>query len=312
MLYLILTLTFIAIFSSCFLLFFWITKAKNPLMRRIQEIESDSEKEDAKTEKIHRKDRKKELHVQFQKTVANISRFTKQDEKKVSKLRESLIQAGYYQKDHIQVFLGSKIVGGVLFLIVFLYLGLMGNRPFSIVLLLSLLVSGVGYRLPDVILNFKIHKRKHEIARTLPDALDLLVITVEAGLGLNAAILRVSEDLKLNSPSLSQEFMRVNQDLRTGISREEALRNLSRRNKIEDINIFVGALILADRLGTSIADTLRAQADSLRTRIQQKAEEQAAKAGVKMLLPLVLFILPALIIVLMGPGLISVYRTFNF
>ncbi len=103
----------------------------------------------------------------------------------------------------------------------------------------------------------------------------------------------------------------MNKDLRTGMPRDVALRNMSDRNKVEDLRIFIGALILADRLGTSIADTLRAQSDSLRTRIRQKAEEQAAKASIKMLLPLVLFILPALIIVLMGPGLIAVYRTFN-
>jgi tight adherence protein C len=103
----------------------------------------------------------------------------------------------------------------------------------------------------------------------------------------------------------------VNQELRTGVAREKALRNLSERNQIEDLRIFVGALILADKLGTSIADTLRSQADSLRTRIRQKAEEQAARSGIKLLFPLVLFILPALIMILMGPGLISVFRTFS-
>ena len=169
----------------------------------------------------------------------------------------------------------------------------------------------VGYRFPDMVLIFKIRKRTEKIARALPDALDLLVISVEAGLGLNAAILRVGSDLAIRCPQLADEFNRVNQELRTGVAREKALRNLSERNQIEDLRIFVGALILADKLGTSIADTLRSQADSLRTRIRQKAEEQAARSGIKLLFPLVLFILPALIMILMGPGLISVFRTFN-
>ena len=139
----------------------------------------------------------------------------------------------------------------------------------------------------------------------------LLVISVEAGLGLNAALLRVGQDMAVRCKPISEEFGRVNQELRTGVSREKALRNLSQRNRVEDLKIFVGALVLTDRLGTSIADTLRVQADSLRTRLRQKAEEQAAKAGIKMLFPLVFFILPALIIILMGPAVISVLRTFN-
>jgi tight adherence protein C len=121
----------------------------------------------------------------------------------------------------------------------------------------------------------------------------------------------VGAELSVRCKPIAEEFGRVNQDLRTGVSREKALRNLSDRNKVEDLRIFISALILADRLGTSVADTLRAQADSLRTRIRQKAEEQAARAGIKMLFPLVFFILPALIIILMGPAMISLINTFR-
>jgi len=158
---------------------------------------------------------------------------------------------------------------------------------------------------------FMIKKHQSEIASALPDALDLLVICVEAGLGLNAAIQRVGQDMAIRNPAMANELLRVNQEMRTGVSREKALRNLAERNLVEDLRILVGALVLTDKLGTSIANTLRAQADSLRTRVRQKAEEQAAKAALKLLFPLVFCILPALFIILMGPAFIALLKTFN-
>jgi tight adherence protein C len=193
----------------------------------------------------------------------------------------------------------------------FFLIGLRAGRNVSTQVLLSLAGLGFGGLLPNLFLSRAVQKRQEQIARSLADAIDLLVISVEAGLGLNAALLRVGQDMAVRSKPISEEFGRVNQELRTGVSREKALRNLGERNRVEDLKIFVGALVLTDRLGTSIADTLRVQADSLRTRLRQKAEEQAAKAGIKMLFPLIFFILPALIIILMGPAVISVLRTFN-
>jgi len=222
-----------------------------------------------------------------------------------------LLRAGYHREDSVRVFFGIKTASALVFFSVFFVMGLMGERSTGTVFLLSAVMGFVGLLFPETVLKFKIRKRQEKIASSLPDTLDLLVISVEAGLGLNAALLRVGSDLEVRCPPMSQEFDLVNQELRTGSSREQALRNLAKRNEIEDLRILVGALVLADRLGTSIADTLRAQADSLRTRIRQKAEEQAAKAGIKMLFPLVLFILPALIMVLMGPGLIKVFRIFQ-
>lgn len=310
-LYITLGIVFIAIFSISLFLLLMIRRVGDPTVKRVKELQKSSTKSKKKAETKDESEIKEGLNVKVEKVLADFSRFTKQNEEKISKLRETLIQAGYYREDSTKIFIGLKIISAIVFFILFIYIGLLGDQSFTVVFLLSLLVSIVGYRFPDIILNYKIHKRQAQIAGGLPDALDLLVITVEAGLGLNAALLRVGVDMALRCPPLAEELVKVNQDLRTGISREEALRKLSNRNRVEDLRIFVGALVLADRLGTSIADTLRVQADSLRTRIRQKAEEQAAKAGIKMLLPLILFILPALIIVLMGPGLISVYRTFR-
>jgi tight adherence protein C len=175
--------------------------------------------------------------------------------------------------------------------------------PFIIVILI-LPIPFMGYAMPSIILNTKIRRRQLEIGRGLPDALDFLVVCVEAGLGLNAALIRVGQELQLRCKALGEELLLVNQEMRAGLSREQALRNLSQRNPVQDLRILVGSLILADKLGSSVTRTLRAQAESLRTRIRQRTEELAAQSGIKMLFPLVFFILPALFIVIMGPGVI--------
>jgi len=301
---------FAVVFLITFALLVAIRRMKHPAVQRMKELQDDhrsSKKSKGGSLKKHRE----KTNEKIEKMLSQISRFVRQPPEKLNKIQESLIRAGYYRENSIRIFLGIKIVTAVFFFFLYIYFGFWGNRSTSMVVLLSTVMAFVGYRFPDMILIFKIRTRQEKIARALPDALDLLVISVEAGLGLNAAILRVGGDLTVRCPPLAEEFNRVNQDLRTGVPREKALRNLCIRNPIEDLRIFVGALILADRLGTSIADTLRSQADSLRTRIRQKAEEQAARSGIKLLFPLVLFILPALIMILMGPGLISVFRTFN-
>jgi len=308
-LYVILGILFVSIFFLAFFMLLMLRRFRDPTIKRIKDLDaslSGSAKNNDDGE-----DKGKGLNEKAEKVLSFFGRMTKQDAGKVSQLKKTLIQAGYHSEESTKRFIGLKIISSLVFFVFFIYLGLLGNQPFFVVFLLSMLVAMVGNKLPGIILNFKIRTRQEAIAASLPDALDLLVITVEAGLGLNAALLRVGEDLVMRCPALSEELIRVNQDLRTGVSRADALRNLTERNKVEDLKIFVGALVLADRLGTSIGDTLRAQADSLRTRISQKAEEQAARAGIKLLFPLIFFILPALIIILMGPGLISVYRTFR-
>ncbi|MBN2415497.1 type II secretion system F family protein [bacterium] len=281
---------------------------RNPAQKRMEELtipeEQHSKRKRTKREAPRLSETGKKLLVRLG-TVTRLNEGTR------SKLQERLALAGYRQEEHSKVFAGVQTAAALIGAGLTLYLGLSGHHPAGKIVLMSFLMALAGHKMPDVLLNSKIRKRQLEIGEELPDALDLLVITVEAGLGLNAAIMKVGQDLRLRSPSIAEEFTKVNQDLRTGIPREEALRDLGQRNQVEDLKIFVGALILADRLGTSIADTLRIQADSLRTRIRQKAQEKAAKAAVKMLIPLVLFILPALIMILMGPGLISVVRTLS-
>jgi len=304
---------------SVFLVVFCVTSAvlltynrkRHPAARRILELQGEASAGGMRPQRGALKAQKERLAGVAASVLRGLGRFPRRSEKRESRLRASLVQAGFNAEDSVRMFVGIKILSAAVFTAIFLLAGLRGHVLPSALLLLASAGLGFGSLLPSMVLNNAIQKRQEQIAKSLADAIDLLVISVEAGLGLNAALLRVGQDMAIRCRPISEEFGRVNQELRTGVSREKALRNLGQRNRVEDLRIFVGALILTDRLGTSIADTLRVQADSLRTRLRQKAEEQAAKAGIKMLFPLVFFILPALIIILMGPAVISVLRTFN-
>jgi tight adherence protein C len=182
-----------------------------------------------------------------------------------------------------------------------------GMRDESI-LLLVLPGLIVGALLPRIILRSKIRKRQEEITDALPDALDLMVVCVEAGLGINAAFVKITEEFRLASPVLSEEFDIVNREMVAGKPRQDALRALSDRTGVDEVKSFVAMLIQTDKLGTSLARSLRVHSDSLRTRRRQRAEEAAAKTTIKLVFPLVLLMFPALFIVILGPGAIQIYR----
>ena len=168
-----------------------------------------------------------------------------------------------------------------------------------------------GFFIPRFILKRMIRDRQQRIRLGLPDALDLTVICVEAGLALDQAMMRVGEDLHHAHPELSSEFHLVNLEMRAGKPRAEALRNLVERTGVDDIRALVATLMQTDRFGTSVAKALRVHSDSLRTERRQRAEEQAAKTSIKMVLPLVLFILPSIIFVTLGPAFIQLLHTFK-
>jgi tight adherence protein C len=302
-------LVFAVNFAAALALLILLGRARHPAVRRMAELGADASGSGRRRGSgiERRRSRIAVLSVVFK----AFSGFIRPDDRRLARLKIALGQAGYSREDSVRVFAGARMFSAAAFAVLAMAAGLIGRRPFPTAIFMAGAAALGGYLLPRIVLNQKINRRQEQIARSLPDAIDLLVISVEAGLGLNAALLRVGQDMAVRCRPISEEFGRVNQELRTGSSREKALRSLSDRNRVEDLRIFVGALILTDRLGTSIADTLRVQADSLRTRLRQKAEEQAAKAGIKLLFPLVFFILPALIIILMGPAVISVIRTFR-
>jgi len=246
----------------------------------------------------------------FRRLTSVFSVFMKKERPEFSPLRLSLMQAGHYHQNAVKEYMALRILSAVILLVVgFIIVFLVRERtPSALLALLVLMAPVAGYTLPAFILKWKINTRQEEIGGGLPDALDFLVVCVEAGLGLNAALLRVGSEIKVKSRALGEELTLVNQEMRTGVTRELALRHLSQRNLVADLKVVVASLILADKLGTSVADTLRAQAESLRTRVRQRAEERAARAGIKLLFPLVFMILPTLFIVILGPAMIMGMR----
>ncbi len=221
----------------------------------------------------------------------------------VSRTRAWLIQAGLRESRHASYYFGSRLV--------LAFLGFVGVVAFSGFDNLFLLagIPGLGFFIPRFFLKRMIKDRQHRIRLALPDALDLTVICVEAGLALDQALMRVGQDLHHAHPDLSDEFHLVNLEMRAGKPRVEALRNLVDRTGVDDIRSLVGTLIQTDRFGTSIAQALRVHSDSLRTARRQRAEEQAAKTTIKMVPPLVVFILLPFLFVTVGPALIQAYHS---
>ena len=220
----------------------------------------------------------------------------------VSKDRALLIQAGYRDAKHASIYRSLRLLFGALgFLIVFAISGF--SSPLLLVGMLAL-----GFYLPRFLLKRKIAERQRSIRLGLPDALDLTVICVEAGLPLDQAIHRVAEDLQYAHPELSGEFHLFDLETRAGKPRAEALRNLAGRTGVDDVQSLVATLVQTDRFGTSVAQALRVHSDSLRTERRQRAEEAAAKTTVKMIIPLVLFVMPSLIFVTVGPAVIQLVR----
>ena len=191
----------------------------------------------------------------------------------------------------------------------FALLAFTGQQPKGNNLLLLLLaMAALGYYAPNLVLNSMVKRRQREIFENFPDALDLMTVCVEAGLGTEAAMMRVAKDMQVKSPALGDEMRLVNLELRAGSDRERALRNLAFRTGVDEIDGFVSMINQAERFGTSIAASLRIQSDLLRTRRRQRAEEAAAKIALKLLFPLIFCIFPSLMVVLMGPAMIQVYR----
>jgi tight adherence protein C len=215
-----------------------------------------------------------------------------------------MLRAGYRSSNAVMAMRGAKILMPAILVILVVATGLYRLNPFMFVLL----ALAVGYLLPELWLVLRVHARQHRLRLALPDGLDLLVICVEAGLGLDQSLMRVAEELRITHPSLSEELQLVNLEMRIGKTRLDALRELGRRTGIEDINALVAMLIQTERFGTSVAQSLRVHSDDLRMKRRQRAEEMAAKTTVKMVPPLVFFIFPALMVVILGPAIISLVR----
>lgn len=220
--------------------------------------------------------------------------------KELGKLQTRLVQAGYRGGEAFAVFHGIRAACALAAFLICM-------TPFVVrpSLALALPAMGFGYVIPGMILARKAKARQHRIRLSLADALDLLVVSVEAGLGLDQAIARVQQELEFAYPDLSGELRLVNLELLAGKGRSEALRNLADRTGVDDLSSLVAMLVQTDKFGTSVANSLRVFSETLRTKRRQRAEEAAAKTGVKMVFPLVLCIFPAIWIVTIGPAAIK-------
>lgn len=227
-----------------------------------------------------------------------------------SPIRLRFAHAGIRNANAVPAFFGIKTLLTVgLPLIGFVLLTLSGSPLKGNSLLLAMLaLAALGYYGPNMVLSRLVMVRQRDIFESFPDALDLMTVCVEAGLGTEAAMMRVAEDLTFKSPALADEMRIVNLELRAGAVRERALRNLAIRTGVEEVDGFVTMISQAERFGTSIAASLRVHAEMLRTRRRQRAEEAAAKIALKLLFPLIFCIFPSLMVVLMGPAMIQIYR----
>jgi tight adherence protein C len=248
-------------------------------------------------------DREVEEKPRFKSVVGVLKRLGERvpkSPKELSTLRLRLVQAGYRRDEALTMFFGIRVAFALSLFSLFAS-GFVGRPNLTF----ALGGLGLGYILPGMVLARMAKRRAHRIRLSLADALDLLVVSVEAGLGLDQALTRVGQELAFAYPELSDELRLINLELRAGKPRPEALRNLADRTGVDDLSSLVTMLIQTDKFGTSVAQSLRVYSETLRTKRRQRAEEAAAKTGVKMVFPLVLCIFPAIWVVTIGPAAIK-------
>jgi len=262
-----------------------------------------SSKKKLKTEQT--KDGLAYVKYQFIQLLERLGRAnTPKDQTETSRLKQTLVMAGHRSPRAPLIFLGTKLLLALLCGGLFLVFGaeLLKNKPASYFPGGLVLCALAGFYAPQLWLSIAISSRTQRLVDGFPDALDLMVVCVDAGLGLDQAIARVGEEIYLGYKDLGDEFQMLGLELRAGLTREQALRNLNQRTNVGEIRSLVALLIQTDRFGTSIAQALRVHSDSMRMNRRLRAEEMAAKLPVKMMVPLIMCIFPALMIVIMGPG----------
>lgn len=252
------------------------------------------------------------LTVKFATALGPVSEYVlPKDEKERNKLQNDLIRAGIRSPQALQAFYAIKAL-----LVVFGFFAvIIGSRlfpdvPTADILMYAVGASAVGLLLPNYVLHKKVTARMKDLRNSFPDALDLLVVCVEAGLGLGPALQRVADELSVSHPELSFELATVNAEMRAGIPREKALRNLADRTGLQDIRGLVGLLVQALKFGTSVADSLRVYAEEFRDKRMQLAEEKAAKMSTKLIFPLVVCMFPVFFIVAIGPAVLMLLDAF--
>jgi len=237
--------------------------------------------------------------------LARLSKLLPKSPKEMSNLQRTLTRAGLHSSRALLVYSVAEVV-----LPIVLFFGTIMLVGFAAGLVAGLVLALVGYYAPSLYVGYRTKERQRAIRNGLPDALDLLTVCVEAGSGLDQAVAKAGDELRISHPDLAEELTIVTTEIRAGKTRVEAFKNLSRRTGVEEVRSLVSMLTQTDRFGTSIAEALRVHADMSRTKRRQLAEERAGKVGVKLVFPLALCLFPALYIVCFGPVVVRIYHSF--
>ena len=244
--------------------------------------------------------------------VSSFGKFAASDKEGASKLRATLLQAGFRHPKGTAIYYGLQALGAFILPVPYLLFNVMNGTMTSGSLGVLLLLAGVGFYLPRYILKFKTSRRQDGIDKALPDVLDLLIVLLEAGLSLQSTLNRVSDEVRPISMDLYHELHLTNAELRTGISRETALKNMGERTGVQSVNSLVGMMIQSEKMGTSMSQALRVHSSFLRVQRSQKAEAIAAKLPVKIMFPMMAFIFPAIFVVVLGPAAINLLHSSFF
>ena len=227
--------------------------------------------------------------------------------KQTDAVGHKLMQAGFRWPSAVSIFLGLKFASAVMLAVLLVWCSILARGDASNILLPTICGLGLGWLLPDRILERLAVARIHRLRRALPSALDLMVLAIEAGQGLDAAILDTSRGLRVSHPDLASEFTQLHLELRANASREDALRNFGHRGRDSELRKFAALLVDTDRFGTSLGPALRTHSKYLRTRLRQNAQERARKVGVKLIFPVFFLIFPSVILVTLGPAAILLF-----
>lgn len=247
--------------------------------------------------------------LEFLTSFGRIALGKEKERGEVADLRTTLIQAGFRYPNAVAVFFGLKILGALLLPLLYLAYVAWVKKITTVNLGIALAAAALGYYLPNYLLRKILERRQDHIDRTLPDVLDLMIVSLEAGLSLPATLSHVAEEVRRLSRDFHQELRLTNAELRAGIPRERALKNLGERTGVQSVKSLVALMIQSEKMGASIAQSLRTHADFVRVQRAQRAEEMAAKMPIKIIFPTLFCIFPAIFVVILGPAAIQIYRT---
>lgn len=307
MLILVIALTVLSVSLGVIAIAEFVPNRDRAITRKLTELE-----EIASQRTIAQKRRRQSKREQLEVWLENLGEQVAPGEARLGKTRSKLVTAGFRDPRAVPLFYGLRVVVPVITVILYVLIFAPALEVTGFRYMFFMVVAGgFGYLMVNGFLSRRVRMRQNELQKALPDTLDMLVVCVEAGLGLNQAIARVSDEVEHISPTMSEELQIVGLEIRAGTPREDALRHLGERTGLKDIKGLVSMLIQTDRFGTSIAQALRVHSDDLRTKRRQRAEEAAAKTTIKLVIPLAIFVFPAMFVVILGPAILTILVQFG-